>query len=337
VTQYIARRLLLLPIILIGLSLVTFTVSSQVPGNPLIAQLGVRGASNPVIVKAYKHKWGLDKSLPQQYLAYVENTARGDLGRSLVSQRPVADDLKQYLPATIELSIGALLFAAIPGILLGVAGATRPHSWIDALARTVALLGSSVPVFWLALLMLYVLYGRLGWLPGPGRISSYAAPPHHVTGLYTVDSLLAGNVSAFWDSAKHLILPCVVLGWSVMGIITRMIRSSLLEVMDMDFIRTARAKGLTGRTVLWRHAMRNALIPTITVLSLAMGGLLAGAVPTETVFSWPGIGQYAVLSAANLDLPGVMGVTLLTGVLYVGVNLFADVMYAIIDPRIRYS
>ena len=335
--QYITRRLLLLPIILLGLSLVTFIVSSQVPGNPLIAQLGLRGASNPVLVKAYKAKWGLDKSLPQQYITYVENIARGNLGRSLVSQRPVADDLKQYLPATTELALGALVVAAIPGILLGVAGATRPHSWIDALARTVALLGSSVPVFWLALLLLYVLYGQLGWLPGPGRISSYASPPPNVTGLYTVDSLLSGHFSLFWDSVKHLILPCVVLGWSVMGIITRMIRSSLLEVLDMDFIRTARSKGLSSRVVLWRHAMRNALIPTITVLSLALGGLLAGAVLTETVFSWPGIGQYAVQSAANLDLPGVMGVTLLTGVLYVIVNLFADVMYAVVDPRIRYS
>ncbi len=332
-----ARRLLLLPVILLGLSLVTFTVSSQVPGNPLIAQLGLRGASNPALVKQYKAKWGLDKSLPEQYLSYLENTAHGNLGKSLVSQRPVADDLRQYLPATVELSLGALLVAAVPGMLLGVAGASRPHSVVDAIARTVALLGSSVPVFWLALLMLFAFYGELGWLPGPGRISTYAVAPHRVTGLYTLDSLMAGRLDLFWDSVRHLILPSLVLGWSVMGIVTRMIRSSLLEVLDMDYIRTARAKGLKGRSVLWSHAMRNALIPTITVLTLALGGLLAGAVLTETVFSWPGIGMYAVSSAANLDLPGVMGVTLLTGLLYVFANLLADVLYAVVDPRIRYT
>lgn len=335
--QYVARRLLLLPVILVGLSLVTFVVSSQVPANPLLAQLGVRGASNPALVSAYEEKWGLDKSLPEQYVAYLQNVLRGDLGRSLVSQRPVLDDLEQYLPATIELSLGALVVAAIPGVLLGIAGASRPNSLIDTLARGIAVLGSSVPVFWLALITLYIFYSQLGWFPGPGRLSPYSTPPADVTGLYTVDSLMAGRFDLFWDSFKHLLLPSLVLGWSVMGLVTRMIRSSLLDVFEMDYMRTARAKGLAPRIVLWRHAMRNALIPTITVLTLALGGLLAGAVLTEVVFSWPGIGQYAVSSAENLDLPGVMGVTLLTGLLYVGVNLVADVLYAVLDPRIRLA
>lgn len=333
---YIARRLLLLPVLLVGLSLVTFIVSHEVPGNPLLAQLGLRGSSDPRLVEAYKARWGLDRSLPEQYLIYLKNLAHGDLGRSLVSQRPVMSDLRQYMPATLELAVAALVFATIPGVLLGMFAALRPNSWGDNAVRLLALLGSSLPPFWLSLIALYVLYARLGWFPGPGRLSPYSTPPPSVTSLYTVDSLLSGNPGLAWDALRHLALPAMVLGWSIMGILTRMSRSSLLDVLNADYIRSARAKGLTNRVVLWRHAMRNAMVPTLTILSLAFGGLLAGAVLIEVVFSWPGIGTYAVQSASNLDFPGVMGVTLLTGVAYVLVNLVADIAYAFLDPRIRY-
>ncbi len=334
---YITRRLLLLPVLLVGLSLITFVVSHKIPGNPLVAQLGLRGASNPQTVRTYRKKWGLDRSLPEQYVAYVGNLLHGDFGRSLVSQRPVSEDLKQYMPATIELAIASLFVAAVPGLLLGIWAAVRANTVTDSAIRLIALLGSSLPVFWLGLIVLFLLYGRLGWLPGPGRLSPYATPPPQVTGLYTVDSLLAGKPDLFWDALKHLVLPAFVLGWSTMGVITRMSRSSLLDVLNTDYVRTARAKGLTPLTVLRRHAVRNAIVPTLTVTSLAFGGLLAGAVLTEVVFSWPGIGQYAVQSADNLDVPGVMGVTLVAGLLYVLVNLLADILYALFDPRIRYA
>ncbi len=328
---------MLLPVLLVGLTLVTFIISHQVPGNPLLAQLGLRGASNPELVAAYKAKWGLDRSLPEQYLIYLQNLLQGDLGKSLVSQRPVLSDIRQYLPASIELAIGALIFATIPGVALGMVSALRPNSAVDNGVRLVALIGSSVPAFWLSLIALYVLYAQLGWFPGPGRLSPYNTPPPSITSLYTFDALVTGHFALAWDALKHLALPAMVLGWSIMGIVTRMTRSSLLDVLSADYIRTARAKGLVSRDVLLRHAMRNAMVPTLTVVSLAFGGLFAGAVLIEVVFSWPGIGTYAVQSASNLDVPGVMGVTLFTGLAYVLVNLAADIAYGFLDPRIRYK
>jgi peptide/nickel transport system permease protein len=332
---FMARRLLLACVVLAIVSVATFSLSHAVPGDPISLILGDRQADNPEVRAALERRWGFDKPLPLQYFYYVGNLLRGDWGESIASRTPVAQELRERVPATIELSLYALAFALSFGVPLGIIAALNHDRWPDHLARFLTLLGTSIPVFWLGLLLLYVFFYQLKWLPGPGRLDVGMRPPPAITGMVTVDALVQGDWKVLWAALRRLILPSVVLGSFSMGIVARMLRSSLLASMGDDYVRTARAKGLDERSVVASHAMRNALIPTVTVLGLTTAGLLAGAVLTETIFSWPGIGSFAVAAALRRDYPALLGVTFIVAVIYVMVNLFVDAVYGLLDPRIR--
>lgn len=333
--QYIARRLLLTVPLLLGVTLIAFTISQTVPGDPVTANLGQKAMSDPEIVAAFRKEWGLDKPVAQQYLIYLRNLLRGDLGRSIKSRRPVMEDLRAFLPATIELATASVIVGVVLGMFLGILSALWRNSWLDHFARILSLLGVSVPVFWLALLALFVLYSRLGWFPGPGRVDVGVTLPPKVTGLLTLDALLARDWFVLQNAFTHLLLPALVLGSYTTGLITRITRSSLLEVLGQDYVRTARAKGLMPRTTLIRHALRNALIPVITVIGFSYGNLLAGTVLTESIFAWPGIGQYAYRASTSLDFPAIMGVSLVIALIFILTNLIVDVLYFILDPRLQ--
>jgi peptide/nickel transport system permease protein len=333
--RYILRRLALLVPLIIGVTLLAFIISNAVPADPVTANLGQKAMSDPKIVAAFRAEWGLDRPPAEQYIVYLRNLLSGDLGRSIKSRRAVAEDLASYLPATIELATTAILFGVTVGVALGLLSALRRNTWIDHSARIISLFGVSTPVFWLALVALYIFYARLGWVAGPGRLDAGVAPPPHVTGLYTVDSLLASDWKTFTNAVSHLILPALVLASYTTGLITRVTRSSMLEVLGMDFIRTARAKGLADNKIVVRHALRNALIPLITVIGFSYGNLLAGTVLTEAIFAWPGIGQYAYRASTSLDFPAIMGVSLLIALIFILINLIVDVLYFVVDPRLR--
>lgn len=332
---FIARRLALAFLVLCIVSVATFLLAQAVPGDPITAIISDRQADNPEVRAALEKRWGLDRPLPVQYGYYVRNLLRGDLGESISKRRPVADELRQRVPATVELTLAAMGFAILIGVPLGIVSAVRQDRWPDHGARFLTLIGTSVPVFWLGLLLLYVFFYRLHWLPGPGRLDVGMKAPETITGMVTVDALLRGEWDVLRAALQRLVLPAVVLGAYAMGIIARMLRSSLVAAMGDDYVRTARAKGLVERRVVAGHALRNALIPTVTVLGLTFASLLAGAVLTETIFSWPGVGGFAVTTALKRDYPGLLGVTLVVAVVYVLVNLLVDVVYGILDPRIR--
>jgi peptide/nickel transport system permease protein len=299
--------------------------------------LSERAMANPEIVRAYRERWGLDAPPHRRYFTYVGHLLRGDLGMSIATQQPVGEDLRAFVPATIELAATAMIVAVGIGIPLGVIAAARRGGLADHLARTGSIIGVSMPVFWLGLLALTVFYYRLQVAPGPGRLAPGLIPPDVRTGMVLIDSVLAGRWDALADGLHHLMLPALVLGAYVMGTITRVTRSSVIDALTEDYTRTARAKGVGERTVVVRHALRNALIPTVTAVGLAFGNLMAGAVMTETIFAWPGIGRYAVDAAGKLDFPAIMGVTLFVAVVYVAVNFVVDLAYAWLDPRIRFG
>ena len=334
---YLGRRLAQAVLVLLIVSVATFTLTLAVPGDPVQTLLGERAAGNPEIRAAAERRYGLDQPPPIQYLTYLRNLFRGDLGDSISTRRPVMTDLQQFIPGTVELALSALLFAVVLGVPLGIVAALRKDRWPDHLARLVALIGTSVPVFWLGLLLLYVFFYKLQWLPGPGRLDTGMQPPERITGLVTLDAALHGQWDVFRSSLRRLVLPTVVLGSFALGVVARMLRSSLVGALGEDYVRTARAKGVAERHVVVAHALRNAMIPTITILGLTFASLLAGAVLTETIFSWPGIGRYSVEAALKLDYPALLGVTLFVATAYVVVNLLVDIAYGVLDPRIRVS
>lgn len=335
--RYLARRLLLMVVAAVGVTLITFVISHAVPADPVVSNLGQQASQRPEIVAAFKAKWGLDRPPHEQYLKFLDGLVHGDLGMSIRTRRPITTDIAQFLPATIELSTGAILFALVIGLPLGIFSALYRDRPIDHIARVVSLVGVSLPIFWLAAVSLVVFYATLHIAVGPGRLASQMPAPPTVTGFYTIDSLLAGDMKTFQSAVEHLALPSIVLGSSVMGLVTRVTRSSMLEVLGQDYMRTAHAKGLQERAVVIRHGLRNALIPTVTVLGLAYGNLLSGAVMTETIFAWPGIGRYAFQAATQTDFPAIMGVTLVIAIMYILVNLLVDLAYGLLDPQIRYS
>jgi peptide/nickel transport system permease protein len=337
VRSYLIRRVAVMPVLLLAIVTLVFIVSRLTPANPLITIVGPRNIGNPVIVDAAKRRWGLDKTLPEQYARYVTNLVKGDLGTSFSTRQPVTTDLRSRLPATLELTTAALLIGVASGVSLGVVAARRRNKLTDHVCRLFALIGSSLPAFWAGLLFLYTFSARLGWLPGPGRLDPRALAPPKVTGFMTIDSVLDGNWSALRGTLAHLVLPAAVLGWSVTGIISRLVRASLLDELNADYVRTARAMGIRERTVVNEHALRNALLPTITIVGFSFAFLLTNAVLTETVFSWPGVGSYAVDAARTLDYPAIMGVSLLGGIAFILTNLVTDIAYAFADPRIRLS
>jgi peptide/nickel transport system permease protein len=332
---YLGRRLILAAVALFGVVLVAFLVAHSIPADPLAMVLSEQATKDPTIREAFIKRWGLDRSLPEQFITYLTNVLHGDLGESFTTRRPVLQDLKQFLPATIELSLAALAVAVCVGVPLGVWAAVRHNHLADHVARAVSLVGSASPIFWTGLIALYVFYYLLGLAPGPGRLDSHQTMPPRVTGFLLIDSLLKGDRELFSAAVRHLILPALVLGWFIMGLIARTTRSSLLEVLAADYVRTARSKGLKEGVVVGFHALRNALIPVVTVIGLTFASLLSGAVLTETVFAWPGIGRYAVTASTRLDYPAILGVTMLTAVIYIVVNLIVDLVYGVLDPRIR--
>ena len=336
-TQFIFRRLLLIVPLGLGVTLVAFLVTNAIPGDPVITILGDRAASSPAAVAFYRHEWGFDQPLPVRYVIYIEHLLHGDLGTSTLTRRPVLTDILDFWPATAELTVAALGFALLTGIPLGVLAAVNHGRAADHLGRLIALLGSSIPVFWLAMIALQLFYVQVHIAPGVGRLDFQLDPPPRITGLYTVDSLLEGNMPDLWSSLTHLTLPAMVLGASVMGLVSRMVRDSMLRTLNSDFVRTARSKGLAEHTVLFRHALRNALIPTATVIGLVFAQLMGGAVLTETVFAWPGLGRYVAQAALSLDFSAVISVTLVIALLFIVVNLIVDLLYGVLDPRIRYG
>lgn len=335
--RYIARRILVTPFLLVGVASVAFLLSQIAGGDPLSALVPERLMSNETVVAAAKAEWGLDRSLPERYVIYMANLMQGDLGTSFLTRRPVMDDIAARLPATLELVLAAMVLGVGSGVGLGLLAARLRNTVMDAGARAFALLGSSLPIFWSGLILLYVFSVRLGWSPGAGRIDARSVPPPDATGFYTIDAALAGNWSLLGEALAHLALPAFVLGWSVTGVVTRMIRSSLLEALGQDYIRTARAKGAPERVVLMHHALRNALIPALTIIGFTFAYLITGAVLTETIFSWPGIGSYAVGAARSLDFPAIVGVTVVGATAFLLANLLTDIAYAFANPRVRLS
>jgi len=332
---YLVRRILLMIPLVFGISLMAFIVANTVPADPTAANLGERAAADPEIVAAFQRKWGLDQPIHIQYLTYLKNLLHGDLGVSIRSHRPITEELARYLPATVELATAGILVSLVAGVIFGVISTVWRNRPIDFVVRILSLIGVSAPVFWLALIGQLVLYRNLGLVPGPGRLDIVLTAPPTVTGLYVIDSILAGQWHILGNALSHLILPALVLGAFSMGLIARITRSSMLEVLSLDYITTARSKGLRERLVIIRHALRNALMPVVTVIGLAYGNLLSGAVLTETIFAWGGIGLYAYNSARTLDFPAIMGVSMLIAMVFITINLIVDMLYCWLDPRIR--
>lgn len=335
--RYILRRLGISLLLVLGVTLVTFILTNLVPGDPALANLGEQAGSDPEVVAAYKAHFGLDRPLPVQYLIYLNNLVHGDLGESQLTHQPVLSDLRSVVPATMEIALGAIVLSVLIGVAFGVIGAIRRGKVVDQSVRVVSLIGLSVPTFWLALVAFYIFSFKLNLTPGSGRLSPDLDPPPKVTGLYTVDSLLAGQWHTFLDASAHLILPTLVLTAYTVGLLTRFTRTAVLEVLDQDYVRAARAKGLPNRTVLFRYVLRAAMVPILTVVGLAFGSLLSGTVLVEAIFSWPGLGAYAYQAASHLDLPGVMGVGLVVGIVYLLINFVVDLLYGLIDPRVRVT
>jgi peptide/nickel transport system permease protein len=332
---FVARRCLFTLGVLIAVSLITFILSHIIPVDP--ARLMAGPHADAETVANVRVLYGLDKPLPQQYVNYVGSLLRFDFGISTRTKRNVATDLHEFLPATLELIIAAMLVTLALGTPLGIAGAVFKSRAPDYASRFVTLLGVSIPVFWLALLSQLVFYFRLGWLPAGGRLDVLSTPPATVTGFYLIDSLLAGDWKDFVGSLQHLILPTLVLAFSSFAVVSRMLRASMIEVLTEPYIVVARSRGLPELTVIGKHGLKNASLPTITVIGLQAGFLVSGAVLVEVLFSWPGVGRYAVDSIVSGDYNAIMAVTLVIALLYVVINFAVDVLYAWLDPRIRLS
>ena len=320
---------------LFGVATLVFILTKLVPGDPVTANLSQRALSDPTIVAAYKAKHGLDKPLITQYFLYIRNLLQFDLGTSIRTNTPVLTELKRCYPATIELALFSIILASVFGIFFGVISAVERNSVADQLLRAVSVTGVSIPSFWFAILVLFVFYYKLHIFPGPGRLSNTFSAPQTVTGLYVLDSLIEGNLAKAGDAFMHLLLPSFVLAAFTMGLITRTTRSNLLDVMSTDYIRTAKAKGLSGTGLIMRHALGNAIIPVLTVIGLGLGNLLGGMVLVETIFNWPGVGQFAYQSVMSNDYPSIIGVALLIALNYMIINTVVDILYGIIDPRVR--
>lgn len=332
--RYILKRLLLLIPVLLGVLIVVFIVLRVFTNDPAAMMLGQHATAAQV--EALRHQLGLDQPLYVQFGTYLWQILHGDFGRSLMTKTPVIQEIAARFPATIELALVAIVLATFFGLIMGVVAAVKQNSFWDYFTMLGALVGVSMPIFWLGLLLIILFSVIMGVLPPAGRID-IGLEPVHITGLYLLDSLMTGNWAAFQSAFKHLILPAVALASYSTAIIARMTRSTMLEVIRQDYIRTARAKGLPERVVVYKHALRNAMIPVITVIGLQMGALLGGAVLTETVFSWPGLGSRLVDAILAADYPMVQGTVIIIATVFVVVNLIVDIIYAFLDPRIHYS
>ncbi|HEX9076499.1 MAG TPA: ABC transporter permease [Anaerolineae bacterium] len=332
--RYFVKRVLTVIPVLLGVSILVFGFVRMIPGDPATIMLGER--ATPANIARVREQLGLTKPIYEQYWIFLSNALQGNLGTSVLRQEPVTQEIIRRFPATIELALSAILIALIVGIPAGIISAIRRGSWFDTISMLVALTGVSMPIFWLGLMLVFFFSVVLHILPTGGRLDSgtnFAA----TTNLLLIDTLFSGDIDLFFQSLRHLVLPAVALGTIPMAIIARMTRSSMLEVLSQDYIRTAHAKGLKESSVVVRHALRNAWLPVITVVGLQVGRLLSGAILTETVFSWPGIGRWLVDAIYTRDYPIVQGVTLFIAIIFVGVNLIVDLLYAWVDPRIKFE
>ena len=319
--------------VLLGVSIVVFFMVRAIPGDPAQIMLGQQATQEQV--QQIRENMGLDKPIFVQYGLFLKDALRGDLGDSIVTGRPVTTELLTRLPATLELTAFAMLIAILVGIPVGVISAVRQYSLLDKSTSVLALTGISMPIFWLAMILVVIFGVNLELLPFPGRLDPTTGITA-ITGFVLVDSLLTLNFAGFWDGLLHLIMPALALATIPMAVIMRMTRSSMLEVMNEDYVRTARAKGVVPWRVVFKHALRNAMLPTITVIGLQTGLLMGGAIITETIFSWPGIGLYVYNSISSRDYASIQGVVLYAALLFVLINLLVDILYAILDPRVRY-
>ena len=332
--RFAVRRLLLLVPILLGLSILVFLWIRALPGSPAESLLGER--ATPESIAQIRAQYGLDKSIVLQYWDYLRTVGRLDLGVSIASRRPIIDEIAQRFPATIQLAVAAMAFAVCLGIPLGMVAAKRKGSLVDQASLVTSLLGISIPIFFLALILKWIFSVTLGWLPTVGQISVLIDLPHP-TNFYALDAIIAGNAGALWDVLKHLILPAIALGSIPLAIVARITRAAVLDVRNEDYVRTARAKGLAPRIVERRHVLRNAMLPVATVIGLQVGLLLSGAILTETVFAYPGIGTWLQRAIVNRDYPVIQGGILFVAVVVVAVNLLVDLSYGLLDPRIRLA
>jgi len=331
---YIIKRLLQIIPVILGVTIIAFALIHLAPGDPARTMLGQHATETEI--NEIREKYGLDKPLYVQYFVWLGDVLQGDLGRSILTHEQVATEIGARFPNTIELAIAAMFFAIIIGGLAGIISATKQYSITDYTVMGVALFGISMPVFWLGIMLMMIFGVTLGWLPIGGRID-LLIPFNRVTGFMVFDSIITGNGTALISVLRHLILPAIALGTIPMAIIARVTRSSMLEVLRQDFIRTERAKGLTERKVIYKHAIRNAMVPVITVIGLNFGLLLSGAILTETIFSWPGVGRLVVNAVYARDYPLVIGCILVFALVFVIVNLVTDILYTFIDPRIHYE
>ncbi len=328
------RLIASLAVTFLGLLFITFIIGRMIPIDPVLAIVGER-ASQSTYDQVYR-EMGLDRPLYEQFAIYVWQVLQGDLGTSLLTARPVADDILRVFPATLELATVATIIGVILGIPMGVIAAVNQGRWQDQVVRVVGLFGYSMPVFWLGLMGLLIFYGVLDWVSGPGRLDIFyedIVPP--VTGVILIDSLLAGDFEVFKNALSHLVLPASVLGYFSLAYISRMTRSFMLEQLSQEYIVTARVKGVSEARVVWRHALGNIMVPLITVIALSYANLLEGSVLTETVFAWPGLGQYITNALLSADMNAVLGGTIVVGMLFIGLNLLSDFLYRVVDPRAR--
>jgi len=334
-SRFILRRLFLLIFMLLAVTLLTFFLSRVVPGDPAQTMAGMRASKQQV--ENMRARLGLDKPLAEQFVRYVGDLIQGDLGTSIMNHRPVLDNLKRFFPATVELTLVAFIIAAGIGVPLGVLAALHKGSWIDHASRIGALAGIAFPSFWLGIVLILIFFYDLGWLPAGRRVELSTMTQYQpITNLMLLDSLLTRQWGLFTDALRHIILPAVTLAVGPLARFMRFTRTVMLEELRKPYVLTAHSKGLRPRAVTIRHVLRNALIPTVTVMGLAIGSMLSGSVLVETIFSWPGIGQYAFDAVFNQDYPSIVGVTLLTTVCYLLANLGVDILYAYLDPRIQY-
>ncbi|UIO45327.1 ABC transporter permease [Brevibacillus brevis] len=330
---YSIRRILMLIPVLVGMSIIVFSIIRAIPGDPALTILGEK--ATPQAIADIREALGLNNPWYIQYFDYMKNILSGNLGESLQTNAPISDEIMPYLAATTELTIVSMLIAVFIGVNAGILSAWKQNSWFDYCAMLIALVGVSMPIFWLGLMEQWVFAQELKWLPSVGRDNS-RNPIEAITHFYILDTMMAGRWDQLWEVIKHLILPGIALGTIPMAIIARITRSSMLEVMRADYVRTARAKGLTQFWVVYKHALKNALIPVLTVIGLQTGLLLGGAVLTETIFGWPGVGRYIVTAIGNRDYPVIQSGILVIATIFVLINLLVDLLYAHIDPRIKY-
>lgn len=332
--NYLLRRVLgTIPVLLL-ISLLVFLLIHAAPGDP--AELLLSDQATPQDVAEARHRWGLDQPLYVQYFRFLVNVFKGDFGTSFRYSDPVINVIGERLPATIELAVVSLLIAVALGLPLGVWAGAKPNSWADNLGSLFGFFGISMPNFWFGIMLILVVAGYLNWLPSSGR-STYGIASGSETGFYIIDSMIAGNARATWDGVRHIILPAIALGTNMMGIIMRVTRSAVLEVMHEDFVRTAHAKGVAERTVLWRHVLRNALVPVVTVGGLELGTLLSGSIIVETVFAWPGSGALLISAIESRDYPLITGTVIIYTLAFVAINFMIDIIYGFVDPRIRFE